>query len=68
MTHSNPSKGFPKRSYFCGWYYRCQSDDQTLAIIPSIRKTKDGAFCTIQLIADTQEYHGMAESLRRPRQ
>lgn len=57
MTYSNPSKGFPRRSYFCGWYYRCQSDDQTLAIIPSVHKTKDAKFCTIQLITDTQAFH-----------
>ena len=57
MTYANPSKGFPKRSYFCGWYYRCQSDDQTLAIIPSVHKTKDAKFCTIQLITDTQAFY-----------
>lgn len=45
------------RKYFCGWYYRCQSDDQTLAIIPSVHKTKDSEFCAIQLITDTQAFH-----------
>lgn len=43
--------------YFCGWYYRCQSDDQTLAIIPSFHKTKKRNFCTIQLITDTHAFH-----------
>lgn len=43
--------------YFCGWYYRCQSDDQTLAIIPSVHRTKDSEFCTIQLITDTNTFH-----------
>lgn len=43
--------------YFCGWYFRCQSDDQTLAIIPSVHKTKDSEFCTIQLITDTNAFH-----------
>jgi hypothetical protein len=43
--------------YFCGWYYRCQSDDQTLAVIPSVHKTKDGNFCTVQLITDTNAVH-----------
>ena len=41
------------RPCFCGWYDRCQSDNQTLAVIPSVHKTKGGAFCTIQLITDT---------------
>ena len=44
-------------SYFYGWYYRCQSDTQTLAIIPSVHKTKDGDFCAIQLITDTVAFH-----------
>ena len=57
MTYSNLSKRFPKHSYFCGWYYRCQSNKQTLAIIPSVHKTKDSAFCTIQVIADTHAFH-----------
>lgn len=44
-------------NYFCGWYYRCQSDTQTLAIIPSVHKTKEGDFCAIQLITDTVAFH-----------
>ena len=44
-------------SYFCGWYYRCQSDTQTLAIIPSVHKTKDGNHCAIQLIMDAEAFH-----------
>lgn len=45
------------REYFCGWYYRCQSDNQTLAVIPSVHKTAEGNFCTIQLITDTGAFH-----------
>ena len=45
------------REYFCGWYYRCQSDHQTLAIIPSVHKTKDSKFCTIQLVTDHHAFH-----------
>ena len=44
-------------SYFYGWYYRCQSDTQTLAIIPSVHKTKDGNHCAIQLIMDAEAFH-----------
>lgn len=43
--------------YFCGWYYRCQSDSQTLAVIPSVHKTRDRDFCAIQLITDTNAFH-----------
>lgn len=39
-------------TYFCGWYYRCQSDSQTLAIIPSIHKASDRGFCNLQIITD----------------
>ena len=44
-------------SYYYGWYYRCQSDTQTLAIIPSVHKTKDGDHCAIQLIMDAEAFH-----------
>lgn len=43
--------------YFCGWYFRCQSDDQTLAIIPSIHKSRESSFCAIQLITDDEAFH-----------
>lgn len=48
---------FPMGNYFCGWYFRCQSDQQTLAIIPSFHKTKEGSFCTIQFITDTEAFN-----------
>lgn len=44
------------RSYFCGWYFRCQSSHQTLAIIPSVHKTENSNFCAIQLITDTDSF------------
>ena len=45
------------RDYFCGWYYRCQSNTQTLAIIPSIHKSKGESFCNIQIITDDGAFH-----------
>ena len=47
----------PIRTYFCGWYYRCQSENQTLVIIPSIHKAEVSEFCTIQLITDTSAFY-----------
>ncbi len=41
------------KNYFCGWYFKCQSDTQTLAIIPAIHKTKDEKSCSIQVITNT---------------
>lgn len=45
------------RNYFCGWYFRCQSDQQTLAVIPSVHRTKESKYCAIQLITDSQSFH-----------
>lgn len=45
------------RAYFCGWYFRCQSDHQTLAIIPSVHRTKTSGYSAIQLITDTQSFY-----------
>ena len=45
------------RNYFCGWYFRCLSDWQTLAVIPSIHQTRESKYCAIQLITDTQSFH-----------
>ena len=41
-------------NYFCGWYYRCQSEQQTLAVIPSVHRTRESKFCTIQMITDKE--------------
>lgn len=40
------------RDYFCGWYFKCQSDTQTLAVIPAVHKSKEGKSCSVQLITD----------------
>ena len=45
------------KKHFRGWYYRCQSDAQTLAIIPSIHETLGNAFYNIQIITDTNTFH-----------
>lgn len=44
-------------NYFCGWYFRCQTDRQTIAVIPSVHRTKDSDFCTIQLITDSESFN-----------
>lgn len=43
--------------YFCGWYYRCQSDTQTIALIPSIHRTSENAFSSIQILTDEDSFH-----------
>lgn len=41
---------------FYGWYLKCQSDTQTLAVIPAIHKTGDKHTCSIQVITDNDAW------------
>lgn len=36
--------------YFKGWYYKCQSDTQSIAVIPAIHKCRGERSCSVQLI------------------
>ncbi len=45
------------RNYFCGWYFRCQSDVQTLAVIPTVHRAGQAQSCSIQLITDDAAWH-----------
>ena len=36
------------KSFFYGWYFKCQSDTQTFAVIPAIHQGKNGRTCSIQ--------------------
>lgn len=38
-------------SYFCGWYFRCQSESQTIALIPAIHIAKGVRTGSIQIIS-----------------
>lgn len=40
------------RDYFCGWYFKCQSDTQTLAVIPAVHTSKKDKSCSVQIITD----------------
>lgn len=40
------------RNSFYGWYLKCQSDTQTLAVIPAIHQTRQKQSCSIQIITD----------------
>jgi len=43
------------RNLFYGWYFKCQYDTQTFAIIPSIHQEEEkGRTCSIQIITDTE--------------
>lgn len=38
--------------YFCGWYFKCQSNTQTVALIPALHKSRKQKSCSVQIITD----------------
>ncbi len=38
--------------FFYGWYLKCQSDTQTLAVIPAVHRAGRKSTCSIQIITD----------------
>lgn len=38
--------------YFYGWYFKCQSDTQTFAVIPAVHGVGGNRSCSIQLITE----------------
>lgn len=45
------------KNYFCGWYLKCQSDHQTLALIAAFHEIVGTKSCSVQLITDEQSFH-----------
>lgn len=43
-------------SFFYGWYFKCQSNTQTLAIIPAIHQAGNKPTCSIQIITDNNTW------------
>lgn len=39
-------------NYFYGWYLKCQSNSQTLAVIPAVHQSGKKRTCSIQIITD----------------
>lgn len=54
---------------FYGWYLKCQSDIQTLAVIPAVHNTRNKRTCSIQVITDNDAWTVTftADSFRRTR-
>lgn len=54
---------------FYGWYLKCQSDTQTLAVIPAVHNTRNKRTCSIQVITDDDAWTVAlpADSFRRTR-
>lgn len=45
-----------KRGWFYGWYFKCQSDTQTLAVIPAVHQTGRKKACSIQIITEKESW------------
>lgn len=45
-----------KRGWFYGWYFKCQSDTQTLAVIPAVHQAGWKKTCSIQIITQEQSW------------
>ncbi len=43
--------------YFCGWYFKCQSGEKTLALIPAYHKSKGERTCWLQIITDNEAFN-----------
>ena len=43
--------------FFCGWYYKCQSGDETLAVIPALHRSGGAASYSIQLLTGDGQWN-----------
>ncbi len=44
------------QGYFYGWYLKCQSDTETLAVIPAVHRAGGKSLCSIQVITDSRAW------------
>ena len=45
-----------KKGLFYGWYFKCQSDTQTLAVIPAVHRAGGKKACSIQIITEEHSW------------
>ena len=45
------------RDYFCGWYFKCQSQIHTLAMIPAIHRRGNQRSASLQIICDSGSWN-----------
>lgn len=46
-----------KNEYFCGWYFKCQSEEDSIALIPAVHTVKGQQTASIQLISDRESWN-----------
>lgn len=44
------------QGYFYGWYFKCQSKEKTLAIIPAVHGAGRERTCSIQLLTEDEAW------------
>lgn len=44
------------KDHFCGWYFKCQSETDTIALIPAIHKTGGKTSCSLQFISSEESF------------
>lgn len=44
-------------NYFCGWYFKCQSNSQTIALIPAYHETNGQKSCSLQIITKEKTWN-----------
>ncbi len=51
------------KQYFKGWYFKCQSDLETFAVIPAIHEIGERTFYSIQVITEDGAWYETIETL-----
>lgn len=51
------------KHYFKGWYFKCQSDKQTLAVIPAVHEIGGRTFYSIQVITEDGAWYETMETM-----
>ncbi len=46
----------PERDYFCGWYCKCQSATQAIALIPAYHRRHGALSASLQVVTETQSF------------
>lgn len=53
-----------KKDYFKGWYFKCSSGEQTIAMIPAFHRCNNKETASLQIITDEAAYNIPFESLK----
>lgn len=46
-----------EKEYFCGWYFKCQSEEESIALIPAVHMAEGVQTCSIQFICGNDSWN-----------